>query len=333
MIKPSQLNSDSNKSAVWLTGKLVVLGQKQIGLLHTRKNQNSGEAVHHPLAAQRDIHCTPRLLRIAAANTGHVISCGCSHRKGAVESECVQRKDRAPRGQEVWYATPAHPMGHHHHIGGSGVPSDRPASNVQYNGVESVCSVSIQSNAGGVCTGCSYGDRGGWGCFSYPFLFYGIILVALRYAFLWLLKLLVKIAIVSIGFGHTAWCGVAWCGVHADARDTANQVPVDIINVILVFFDVAVNLAITAIDVILDVVNVVISVIKALDPHIHAHSVQLIHWIHIDLITVAEFKRVVGTLISTCAKYQSFGSIALFLTRLGLHEVHVPPLSCRPCCL
>ena len=95
----------------------------------------------------------------------------------------------------------------------------------------------------------------------------------------------------------------------------------------------AVNLAITAIDVVLDVVNVVISVIKTLDPHIHAHSVQLIHWIHIDFITVAEFKRVVGTLISTCTKYQSFSSIALFLTRLGLHEVHVLPLSCRPCSL
>ena len=51
----------------------------------------------------------------------------------------------------------------------------------------------------------------GWGCFSYPFLFYGIILVALRYAFLWLLKLLVKIAIVSVGSGHTVWCGVVWC--------------------------------------------------------------------------------------------------------------------------
>ena len=48
----------------------------------------------------------------------------------------------------------------------------------------------------------------GRGALSYPFLFYGIILVALRYAFLWLLKLLVKIAIVSIGFGHTVWRGV-----------------------------------------------------------------------------------------------------------------------------
>ena len=77
-------------------------------------------------------------------------------------------------------------------------------------------------------------------------------------------------------------------------------------QVILVFMDVGVNLAITAIDVVLDVVNIIIRVVKTFDHHLHTKELQLLHWVKIPLISVAEFKRVVNTLISTCAKFDSF---------------------------
>ena len=77
-------------------------------------------------------------------------------------------------------------------------------------------------------------------------------------------------------------------------------------------------------DIVLDVVNLIIRAIRTFDHHLHAHEVQLIHWVHIPSITVAEFKRVVGTLVSTCKHFDSFNSIALFLLKLGLHEYTCP---------
>ena len=126
----------------------------------------------------------------------------------------------------------------------------------------------------------------------YPLLFYGIILVVARWLILQLMALLIVIAVI----------------------------PVDIINAVLGFLDVGINFAIYAIDVVLVYVNLIIDVIKYLDPHLHVKDIQLIKWVHLDFISITEFKYVLQTTITTCKRFDSFNSIALFLMRMGLHK-------------
>ena len=126
----------------------------------------------------------------------------------------------------------------------------------------------------------------------FPLLFYGIILVVARWLILQLMALLIIIAVI----------------------------PVDIINAILEFLDIGINIAIYAIDVVLVYVNMIIDVIKYLDPHLHVKDVQLIKWVHLDFLSITEFKYVLQTTITTCKRFDSFNSIALFLMRMGLHE-------------
>lgn len=57
-----------------------------------------------------------------------------------------------------------------------------------------------------------------------------------------------------------------------------------------------------------------------LDPHLHFKDIELIKWTHIDFLSITEFRHVLQTTITTCQRFDSFNTIALFLVRMGLHE-------------
>jgi hypothetical protein len=103
----------------------------------------------------------------------------------------------------------------------------------------------------------------------------------------------------------------------------------DIINAILVFMEIGVDVAITALDAVLGVVNTLIQIandISKLSGHgkLTGFQFKLIHWIPIETVSYAEVKEALSTLPPTCVHFNTSGKVLLWFVQYGLSDYVCP---------
>ena len=135
----------------------------------------------------------------------------------------------------------------------------------------------------------------------WPLLFYGGALIAFRWLILLACPLLVKLTVPIV----------------------------IIINALLMGFLVIVDVAVGALDVVMEFVNRIINVINAADKFFGGHKLtnfqfSLVKFPKISPITYTEFSTTLKVLPPTCSKFDSMWSIVGFFMQYGLHGYTCP---------
>jgi hypothetical protein len=102
-----------------------------------------------------------------------------------------------------------------------------------------------------------------------------------------------------------------------------------ILNAILGFMEAGVDVAITALDAIFVVINVVINIINGISKltghkNVTNFQFKLLHWIPIDQLSYSQVKEVLSTLPPTCRRFDTSGKVLQWYAKLGLHEYTCP---------
>lgn len=102
-----------------------------------------------------------------------------------------------------------------------------------------------------------------------------------------------------------------------------------IVNAVLVFMEVGVDVVITVVDYIMVIINVVIKILNTISS-ITGHgklinfSFKLIHWIKIDTLSYSQIKDALTALPPTCLSYNTSAKVMEYFIQFGLHDYTCP---------